>query len=43
MYSNNILNFQEPTTILNADTKKSGNVLNTPDIYIDFLRAMKIV
>ena len=25
MYSNNIVNFQESTTILNACTKKSGN------------------
>ena len=33
MYSNNILNFQESTTILNASTKWSGNVLNTPRIY----------
>ena len=30
MYSNNILNFQESTTILNTCTKKSGNLLNTP-------------
>ena len=29
-YSNKILNFQESTTILNACTKKSGNLLNTP-------------
>ena len=28
MYSNNILKFQESTTILNACTKKSGNLLN---------------
>ena len=28
MYSNKILNFQESTTILNACTKKSGNLLN---------------
>ena len=29
MYNNNIVNFQESTTILNACTKKkSGNVLN---------------
>ena len=27
MYSNNILNFQEPTRILNACTKKSGTLL----------------
>ena len=33
-YSNNILNFQESTTILNASTKKSGKLLNTPLIYI---------
>ena len=30
MYSNNILYFQESTTILNACTKKSGNLLNAP-------------
>ena len=30
MYSNNILNFQESTTILNACTKKDGNLLNAP-------------
>ena len=28
MYSNNIVNFQESTTILNACTKNSGNLLN---------------
>ena len=27
MYSNNIVNFQESTIILNACTKKSGNLL----------------
>ena len=27
MYSNDILNFQESRTILNACTKKSGNLL----------------
>ena len=32
MYSNNILNFQDSMTILNACTKKSGNLLNTPHI-----------
>ena len=32
MYSNNVLNFQESTTILNACTKKSGNLLKTPRI-----------
>ena len=30
IYSNDIVNFQEPTTILNACTKMSGNLLNTP-------------
>ena len=30
MYSNNIENFQESTTILNAHTKKSGNLLKAP-------------
>ena len=33
MYINNILNFQESTTILNACTKKSGNLLKAPRIY----------
>ena len=33
MYSNNIVNFQESKTILNASTKKSGNLLNAPRIY----------
>ena len=32
MYSNNILNSQESTTILNACTKNSGNLLNAPCI-----------
>ena len=30
MYSNNILNFQESTTILNGHTKKSGNFSYAP-------------
>ena len=30
IYSNNILNFQESTTILNASTKNSGNLLKAP-------------
>ena len=33
MYSNNIVNFQESTTILNACTKKSGNLWNAPRAY----------
>ena len=32
MYSNNIVNFQESTTILNACTKKSGNLLKASHI-----------
>ena len=34
MYSSNIVNFQESTTILNACTKKSCNLLNTSRMYI---------
>ena len=34
MYSNSMVNFQEFTTISNAYTKKSGNLLNAPRIYI---------
>ena len=34
MYSNKILNVQESATILNACTKKSGNLLKVPRIYI---------
>ena len=34
MYSNNMVNFQESTTILNACNKKSGNLLKSPRIYI---------
>ena len=30
MYSSNIVNFQESTTILNAHTKKSGNLSSAP-------------
>ena len=30
MYSNNVVNFQESTTILNTCTKKSENLLNAP-------------
>ena len=36
MYSNKILNFQESTTILNACTKKSGNLLNEPHKFYVF-------
>ena len=34
MYSNNIVNFQESTTIWNACTKKPGNLLKAPRIYM---------
>ena len=33
MYSNNIVNFQESTTILDAYTKMSGTLLKVPRIY----------
>ena len=33
MCSNNIINFQESKTILNACTKKYRNLLNAPRIY----------
>ena len=33
MYSNNVVNFQVSTTILNAWTKNSANLLNAPRIY----------
>ena len=32
-YSNNILKYLEFTAIINACTKKSGNLLNAPRIY----------
>ena len=35
MYSNKILNFQVSTTILNASTKKSGNLLKAPRTCIE--------
>ena len=34
MYSNNIVNFQESTTFLNACTKKSGNLLKVPRSFL---------
>ena len=34
MYSNSIVNFQESTTILNACSKKSRNLLKAPRIYL---------
>ena len=34
MYNNNIVNFQESTTILNACTKKSGNLLKASRMYV---------
>ena len=36
MYSNNILNFQESTLIVNACTKRSGNLLNAPYVCVCF-------
>ena len=35
MYSNNMLNFQESTIILNACTKKSGNLFDVPHRWIN--------
>ena len=43
MYSNNIQSFQESTTILNACTKKSGNILNSPRIYRLFQKKNDII
>ena len=46
MYSNDILNFQESTTILNACTKKSGNLLKAPhilNIWLMFLNKPKLI
>ena len=37
VYSNSILNFQESMTILNACTKKSGNLLKAPCTMVDML------
>ena len=37
MYSNNILYFQESMTILNACTKKAGNLLKAPPTYYDVM------
>ena len=34
MYNNNIVNFQESTTILNACIKKSGNLLKAPRTFV---------
>ena len=36
MYTNNIGNVQESTTILNACMKKSGNLLNAPRMKFTF-------
>ena len=37
LYSNNIVNFQESKTILNACTKKSGNLLKAPHKFVNFI------
>ena len=39
MYSNNIVNFQESTIILNAHTKKSGNLSYAPRIFVPYISA----
>ena len=43
MYSNNIVNFQESTTMLNACTKKSGNLLKESRISVAFFAGAKLV
>ena len=43
MYSNNILNFQESTIILNASTKKSGNLLKAPNTCFSQKHKHKVV
>ena len=42
MYSNNIMNFQESTTILNTYTKESRNLLKAPRIYKSFVPILDI-
>ena len=43
VYSNNILNFHESSTILNAWTKKSGNLLNAHRFYLSiYLSVLQI-
>ena len=42
LYSNNIGNFQESPTILNACTKKSGNFLKAPRIYNIYIYIYKL-
>ena len=42
IYSNNILNFQESTVILNACTKKSGNLLKAPCTYKITVQCLRI-
>ena len=41
MYNNNIVNFQESTTVLNASTKKSGNLLKAPHMSVDLVWELK--
>ena len=43
MYSNNILNFREFTTILNAHTKKSGNLSYFPRLILIWYKMFSIV
>ena len=43
MYSNNIVNFQESTTILNAYTKKCGNLLNAHHVCVGGERETKVM
>ena len=43
MYGNNILNFQESTTILNVCKKTSENLLNAPRINFGVLLNFKTI
>ena len=43
MYSNNIVNFQESTTILYACTKKSGNLLKALPITIHIFKHLQMM
>ena len=42
MYSNNILNFQESSTILNTCTKKSANILNAPRNFLSIYLSINL-
>ena len=43
MYSNNVVNFQESITILNACTKKAGNLLKAPRNVLEYYNKSKYI